>query len=548
MPNNNQQKQINNSLEVNFQTVKSESKNNSDYRILANKLRQKGNIEEAIKFYRHAIESDSKQPSWVYQHLGNLLSEQERHEEAVAVYCQAISLYPEDDSYYRFLAKFQRQTGDIKKAIKLYRHAIELDPKQPSWVYQHLGGLLSEQERHDEAVAVYCQAISLYPENVSCYKALAKAQYNTGYLKKAISSYLTAIEIEPEQSPEFYHYLAQIVKEQGELDLAISVKHKIIDLNEDLADEALTYLEKAILQLAQRTTNTKITTKTYTIYGNCQARVLASFLNSSELFKSHYQYVTIKPVHIINKNEFNELINDIVPKLNLFIFQPVSENYKGKEYSSSHLIEQLNTETQNISFPSCYFTGYNPEIKYLKDDKGRMITEQFDYHDLNIIQGFLESLSIEQVKEKIINYNYYPSNFSLTEIEKSLAQLSKRENNIFDTGKQIDIKISGFIRDNYKKNRLFNTINHPSKFIFKYIAEQILKLLDIEDNIQLDRDFLNHTIYPIYQSNYQNLKFDFANPMQYSIRECVYTLNDTIESYFDYYASLPKKILEINAV
>lgn len=532
---------------INYQqAIKLEPKNHSYYRILARLKQQIGDIESSIDLYRQAIKLNIKQPSWVYQHLGVLFYQQKYYNEAISVYRQAIVFYPQDDNCYRVLAKTLQQIGDIEQATEMYYNTIWLNSKQQSWVYERLGNLLIQQELYIEAILVYRQGIVLYPENNIFYQSLSKLQHQTGDVRAAILSYLTAIRIKPNRPIEFYRHIAQILKEKGELDWAISVKNQIIGLNHNLANEAKICIETAILQLTQRATNTLIKTKTYTIYGNCQAIILANFLNSSESFKSQYQYLTIKPVHKINKYEIKELINNILPKTDLFIYQPVSEEYKGKEYSSNYLLQKLNLKSRNISFPSCYFKGYNPELKILKDCKGRSISDKFDYHDFHIIQGFLRSSPIEQVKANIQNSSYYSQDYSQSQVEQSLKELEKRENSIFGTKRQINIKISNFIRENYKKQRLFYTINHPSKFVFKYMAEEIIKLLNIKDEITLDKDFLNHTTYPIYESHYHNLELKFANPMQYTIRNNIYELHTTINKYFEYYSCIEKNVIRNN--
>jgi hypothetical protein len=107
--------------------------------------------------------------------------------------------------------------------------------------------------------------------------------------------------------------------------------------------------------------------KKYTVYGNCQARVIPSVLNSSKVFKSQFQYVDVKAVHTITPEELDYYIEVLLPQLDLFIFQPVSKKYNNNEkYSTEFLLSKLNSDAISISFPSCYFTGYTPEIKHTK--------------------------------------------------------------------------------------------------------------------------------------------------------------------------------------
>ncbi|MGF1541124.1 MAG: tetratricopeptide repeat protein [Pleurocapsa sp.] len=129
--------------------------NNSYYYKKLSKLQQdRGEIEKAILNLQKAIEINSDQPAWVYQHLAKALSQQQQLDEAVKVYHKAIKLEPDNSSLYRGLAKLQAQKGDLEKAIANYRKAIELNSDQPVWVYQHLNRALRKQNTLDESMTV----------------------------------------------------------------------------------------------------------------------------------------------------------------------------------------------------------------------------------------------------------------------------------------------------------------------------------------------------------------------------------------------------------
>jgi hypothetical protein len=283
--------------------------------------------------------------------------------------------------------------------------------------------------------------------------------------------------------------------------------------------------------------------KKYTVYGNCQARVLPSVLNSSKVFKKTFQYVNVKAVHTITLEELNYYIDEVIPQLDLFVFQPVSGKYNDNErYSTEFLLSKLKSDAISLSFPSCYFTGYTPEIKHTKLVREGVNRDEFDYHDKNIMQYFL-STNTPQPEDFLSNDGFYSEDFSLQAVEESLKELEKRESSIFGTDRQIDIKVSKYIRDNYQKERLFHTVNHPSKPLFIYLGKAILDLLDIKDEITFYKDPLEHTVYPIYKSHYQNLKLEFDNSVNYKIQNQDYLPQDIIKKYLDYYHKIPKEAI-----
>ncbi|WP_146132055.1 WcbI family polysaccharide biosynthesis putative acetyltransferase [Pleurocapsa sp. CCALA 161] len=284
--------------------------------------------------------------------------------------------------------------------------------------------------------------------------------------------------------------------------------------------------------------------KKYTVYGNCQARILPRVLNSSKIFKSTFEYVDIKAVHMIRTEEIDYYIDQVLPHLDLFIFQPVSEKYNNNErYSTNFLLSKLKSDAISISFPSCYFNGYTPEIKHTKLIRDGVNKDEFDYHDKNMMKYFLSEAN-PQPQDFILNDKFYSEEFSLQAVEESLKELERRESSIFGSEKQIDIKVSKFIRDNYQKERLFHTVNHPSKPLFIYLGKAILDFLTIKDEVTFLKDPLAHTVYPIYESHYQNLQLKFSNSLEYKIENQDYNPTKIIEKYLEYYREIPREIIE----
>jgi hypothetical protein len=154
------------------------------------------------------------------------------------------------------------------------------------------------------------------------------------------------------------------------------------------------------------------------------------------------------------------------------------------------------------------------------------------------------SANTPQPQDFIFNDCFYSEDFSLRAVEESLKELEKRELSIFGSEKQLDIKVSKFIRDNYQKERLFHTVNHPSKPLFIYLGEAILDFLEIKDEITFYKDPLEHTVYPIYESHYQNLQLKFSNSSEYKIENQDYKPIKIIEKYLEYYREIPQEVIE----
>src|SRR4030043_375212 len=100
----------------------------------------------------------------------------------------------------------------------------------------------------------------------------------------------------------------------------------------------------------------------FSIFGNCQAPPLRQILQSSTEFSQIYEYVLIKPVHLISQNE-DQLVHETFRNLDLIIYQHVSAVYGGnsRDLGTESLLTQLKDSSRAVSFPVAYFTGYNPE-------------------------------------------------------------------------------------------------------------------------------------------------------------------------------------------
>ncbi len=64
--------------------------------------------------------------------------------------------------YLNLATKFYEQQ-QYKSALAAYQKAIELDSRQPAWVYKNIGDILQQQQELDAAIDIYHQAIAIAP-------------------------------------------------------------------------------------------------------------------------------------------------------------------------------------------------------------------------------------------------------------------------------------------------------------------------------------------------------------------------------------------------
>lgn len=242
--------------------------------------------------------------------------------------------------------------------------------------------------------------------------------------------------------------------------------------------------------------------KKFVILANCQGGALAKTLMENKEFASLYECLFIPQIQRLKGADVPDVLRKI-QVADLFIYQPIAiAPQRPVELTSTFLLEQVRRGTKIISFPPIYFDGYFPHLQTLKG----YVSALRLVHDYFIAYSCSIGLTIAQTIKLIQNENLYPEGVSMSLVERSLKNLSDRE-----IAFNIDIKLSKFISDNYKHEKLFNQFNHPKRAVFKYLAERILERIGIENPYINEKraSYLDDIMTPIYKSTYKNLKLEF---------------------------------------
>uniref|UniRef100_A0A0A9Z4Y3 UDP-N-acetylglucosamine--peptide N-acetylglucosaminyltransferase 110 kDa subunit n=2 Tax=Lygus hesperus TaxID=30085 RepID=A0A0A9Z4Y3_LYGHE len=218
------------------------------YSNLGNVFKERGQLQEALDNYRHAVRlkpdfidgyinlaaalvaaGDMEQAVQAYvtalqynpdlycvrSDLGNLLKALARLEEAKACYLKAIETRPDFAVAWSNLGCVFNAQGEIWLAIHHFEKAVALDPNFLD-AYINLGNVLKEARIFDRAVAAYLRALNLSPNNAVVHGNLACVYYEQGLIDLAIDTYRRAIELQP-NFPDAYCNLANALKEKGQV-------------------------------------------------------------------------------------------------------------------------------------------------------------------------------------------------------------------------------------------------------------------------------------------------------------------------------------------
>ncbi len=296
--------------------------------------------------------------------------------------------------------------------------------------------------------------------------------------------------------------------------------------------------------------------KKFTIIGNCQSDALSEFLLSNQTFKNTYEYISYIPIFKMTSQELDNLYTDILPNLDLIIIQPISENYNNNyKYSTKSILNAVNKNCIKILYPSLFFDYYHPFNLYISDNTrpGWKLDEPYDYHDKNILSSFIQFQTEDEALNKYYEALYNPDLLTLhffnERLLKNISNLKEREIKYIDycTEDTNIINSSQFIMEYYDKILLFYSINHPTKYLFYYIANSCLIYLNIPLEIYPeDIDPLKSLIMPVYMCLQKCLKFDISYYLNFRHFEIILNDKDTIQKYYEGYRKTSHTVLQSN--
>jgi tetratricopeptide (TPR) repeat protein len=126
----------------------------------------------------------------------NALSTQGRHREALAVYRDAIKMWPDDSMLFHDLAVAAGRAGAPDEAARAEQAAIALDPKNGA-AHNGLGLLLIEAGRIDDAKRAFERAAAADPSSADYLANLGNAKRASGDWAGAETAYRAAIASDP---------------------------------------------------------------------------------------------------------------------------------------------------------------------------------------------------------------------------------------------------------------------------------------------------------------------------------------------------------------
>lgn len=159
--------------------------------------------------------------------------------------------------------------------------------------------------------------------------------------------------------------------------------------------------------------------------------------------------------------------------------------------------------------PNIFWRGYSPELITIKDAKSAKVMGVLgDYHNGIVLKSFQEGLSVADTVKKFADLDYYTNKYGHV-ASASINELKARE-------KDLDVKISDLIEQDFQRTRLFHTFNHPCSKMLLAQARRVLEILEMPVTVNINfsyiPDFLATFIPALMPATVSHLDLDFEAP------------------------------------
>jgi tetratricopeptide (TPR) repeat protein len=172
------------------------------YNNLGNIYVDRGDFDQALSFYRQAVDLGVEELGDVLSNIGDLHRQRGALEEAKSTYERAIDVDPANAAYYQRLGVVERSLGNSLAAEALFREAI--DRRSGYWkAHTELAEVLALGGQSEEAIEHFRLATAGDPSYDRAWYGLARGLDEIDRLEEAIVAYETFLGIWPHRDRRY---------------------------------------------------------------------------------------------------------------------------------------------------------------------------------------------------------------------------------------------------------------------------------------------------------------------------------------------------------
>ena len=181
-------------------------------------LAEQNRLDEAIVEFREALRINPGDADG-HHSLGNALARKGRLAEAVEQFYETLRIHPGHAKAHYDLGNALARQGDLETAVIHFRQALRYSPQEVSAHY-NLGRILLEQHQVDESIDHFRRALAMDATHVKARYYLAVALAGQGDDEGAAKEFGQALRLEPNLA-EAHAGLARALSAQGKKDEAV---------------------------------------------------------------------------------------------------------------------------------------------------------------------------------------------------------------------------------------------------------------------------------------------------------------------------------------
>ncbi|MFZ2508388.1 MAG: sulfotransferase [Steroidobacteraceae bacterium] len=167
---------------------------NSTYRMnFAELLALQGKLDQAVQMVAE-ITAEDPQAWWAWDRLGELQVRLGNFGEAAANFGRAAALRPDDPALQFRWARASFDGGRVDEAERILRAAAKLEPDHEA-IFQLGCEIFEAQSAWGQLERLATTWTQSHPRTPGAWRALAKAQWETGHLQQAIRNFRTSLEL-----------------------------------------------------------------------------------------------------------------------------------------------------------------------------------------------------------------------------------------------------------------------------------------------------------------------------------------------------------------
>jgi len=169
----------------------------------------------------------------LHSHMGSAYLALKQSQKAEYFLLQAATVSDERSQYLQFVQRQYVHYGQESALSSLYQNLIATLPGQADIHALHAEALSVHNQRHDDAIQSYLNAILLDPDSSGYRNGLGLTLYRLKRFDDALETFLSAVRVNPSDAVAHYNY-ACILALKGEREKALAALQEAVSLDPSL--------------------------------------------------------------------------------------------------------------------------------------------------------------------------------------------------------------------------------------------------------------------------------------------------------------------------